>query len=95
MVQFGMLDVTSNNVRGSSHRSIIVYPALPLNEMTTDDKLAIMELLWDDLSRTPEDLHSPAWHAEVLAEREKRIENGETHFSDLEDVEKRLRKALP
>ena len=72
-----------------------MYPALPLNEMTTDDKLAIMELLWDDLSRTPEDMRSPAWHAEVLAEREKRIENGETHFSDLEDVEKRLRKALP
>jgi hypothetical protein len=72
-----------------------VYPALPLNEMTTEDKLAIMDLLWDDLSRTPEELHSPPWHAEVLAEREKRIERGETHFSDLEDVEERLRKALP
>jgi hypothetical protein len=63
--------------------------------MTIGDKLAIMELLWDDLSRTPDDMPSPAWHAEVLAERERRIEKGETHFSDLADVEERLRKALP
>ena len=38
---------------------------------------------------------SPAWHAEVLAEREKLIETGEAHFSDLADVQERLRKALP
>lgn len=72
-----------------------MYPALPLNEMTTADKLAVMELLWDDLSRTAENAASPAWHAEVLAERERRIENGETHFSDFAEVEERLRKSLP
>ena len=68
---------------------------LPLNEMTTEDKLSIMELLWDDLSRTPGKLTTPAWHGNVLAEREKRIQNGETHFSDLAAVEERLRNALP
>jgi hypothetical protein len=72
-----------------------VYPALPLNEMTTADKLAVMELIWNDLSRTPEDMPSPDWHAEVLAEREKRIQAGQTHFSDFAEVEERLRKALP
>jgi hypothetical protein len=72
-----------------------MYPALPLSEMTTADKLAVMELLWEDLSRTAENASSPAWHAEVLAERERRIENGETHFSDFAEVEERLRKSLP
>ena len=72
-----------------------MQPVLPLKEMTTADKLAVMELLWDDLSQSPEEMPSPAWHAEVLAEREKRIENGQTHFSDFAEVEERLRKTLP
>ena len=38
---------------------------------------------------------APAWHAEVLAEREKLVREGKTHFSDLAEVEQRLRKALP
>jgi hypothetical protein len=73
----------------------IMYPALPLNEMTTADKLSMMELLWDDLCRTPEEMPSPAWHSEVLADREKRLQNGQTQFSDFAEVQERLRKALP
>jgi len=69
--------------------------ALPLNEMTTADKLSLMELLWDDLCRTPENVPSPAWHGEVLAEREKRLQNGQTQFSDFAEAQDRLRKAIP
>jgi len=68
---------------------------LPLKEMTVAEKLQLMEVLWEDLSRNPEDVPPPAWHEEVLAEREKRIESGQTHFSDFADAEERLRKALP
>ena len=35
---------------------------LALNEMTLRDKLAAMEALWEDLSRTPEAVESPAPH---------------------------------
>ena len=49
---------------------------LPLNEMTVAEKLQAMELLWDDLSRNPEDIPSPAWHEEVLADRQRQIERG-------------------
>lgn len=69
--------------------------SLPLNEMTTADKLSIMELLWDDLCRTAEDLPAPAWHAEVLAEREKLLQDGQTQFFDFDEVQERLRKSLP
>jgi hypothetical protein len=71
-----------------------MYPVLPLNEMNMADKLTLMEVLWDDLCRTAEDLPSPAWHAEVLAEREERIKKGETRFFDLDEVQERLRKAV-
>ena len=41
-----------------------MFPALPLNEMTVADKLAVMELLWDDLffghrKRCPRPLGTP------------------------------------
>ena len=69
-------------------------PALPLDKMTTSDKLAVMEQLWDDLCRDPEKVPSPNWHAEVLAGREERVREGKATFSNLPDAEDRIRKAV-
>lgn len=66
---------------------------LPLNEMTVAEKLQAMEVLWDDLSRNPEDIPSPAWHGEVLAAREQLIREGKTQFHDFDEVRDQLRKA--
>ncbi|HUS90444.1 MAG TPA: addiction module protein [Phycisphaerae bacterium] len=68
-------------------------PALPLNDMTTSDKLEVMEQLWDDLCRTPEQVPSPDWHAEVLSGRQQRVDEGKATFTDLADAEKRIRKS--
>jgi hypothetical protein len=68
--------------------------ALPLDQMTTADKLSMMELLWDDLCRTPENLPTPAWHGEALAAREQLLREGKTQFCDFEEVRDRLRKAV-
>jgi len=46
---------------------------LQLEKMTTSDKLAAMELLWDDLSRDAESVPSPAWHGDVLEAREASV----------------------
>ncbi|MBU4273536.1 MAG: addiction module protein [Planctomycetes bacterium] len=67
---------------------------LLLQEMSTADKLSVMELLWDDLSRSPENLPSPAWHGEVLAAREQMLKEGKTSFSEFTEVRDRLRKAV-
>ncbi len=66
---------------------------LPLNEMTTADKLSMMELLWDDLCRNAKDLPTPAWHGEELAAREQLLKEGKTEFCDFEEARDRLRKA--
>jgi len=68
-------------------------PALPLDRMSTSDKLSVMEQLWDDLCRTPEQVPSPAWHERALAGREKRVRDGEARFTDLADAKDRIRKA--
>ncbi len=43
---------------------------LPLHEMTRQEKISAMELLWYDLSQTPESYDSPMWHGEELIRRE-------------------------
>ncbi len=54
--------------------------SLPLNEMTTAEKLQAMEILWEDLARNAEDIPMPAWHEDVLAERERLIKEGKAKF---------------
>lgn len=68
---------------------------IPLSpdKMTIPEKLAAIELLWDDLCQFPEDVPSPQWHGKVLGDREKKVLDGGASFSDLNDAKKRIRKA--
>jgi hypothetical protein len=50
---------------------------LPLDQMTVEEKLRAMEAIWADLSRNAESIPSPAWHGEVLREREERVRSGQ------------------
>jgi hypothetical protein len=67
---------------------------LPLSEMTVSEKLQLMEALWADLSRNPDDLESPEWHGEVLEQRERKIAGGEARFSDWEQAKAEIRKRV-
>ena len=53
---------------------------LPLAQMSVDDKLQAMELLWADLSRNPKQLASPAWYGEVLRSRREQVLQGQASF---------------
>jgi Putative addiction module component len=64
---------------------------LPLSDMTLEEKLQAMELLWDDLSRNPDLLESPAWHEDVLHERERRLAAGEAGIMDWDEAKAYLR----
>jgi hypothetical protein len=65
---------------------------LPLDQMTTEEKLQAMEALWADLTRNAEQFQSPAWHEQVLIEREQRVTSGEDTFVDWETVKQQLRE---
>ena len=67
---------------------------LPLDQMTIEEKLRAMELLWADLSRNEQQLQSPEWHEEVLREREARVESSEESPIDWEKAKKQLRDRL-
>ena len=68
--------------------------ALPLDKMTTSDKLRVIEDVWDDLCRSNADIPSPAWHADILSTRERQIRNGNAEFLELDEAKKRLRNRL-
>ena len=67
---------------------------LPLNEMSVEEKLQAMEILWEDLSRRAEDVPSPDWHDTVLREREAALERGEEEVEDWESAKRRIRTEL-
>jgi len=67
---------------------------LPLDEMTIAEKLQVMEVLWEDLTRHSEALESPEWHREILEERERRIESGEARFTSWEEAKAEIRKRV-
>jgi len=60
--------------------------------MTREEKLQAMEALWADLTRNTEQFESPAWHEQVLKEREQRLESGQENFIDWEIAKQQLRK---
>ena len=64
---------------------------LPLDSMTTLDKLRVLERIWDDLQRRPEEVPSPSWHGDVLQNREDRIKEGSSQFSDWTEAKARIR----
>jgi putative addiction module component (TIGR02574 family) len=65
---------------------------ISLEKMTVAEKLALMERLWADLSRQPEDVPSPQWHGDVLAQRMAAVREGRTDFVNWDDAKRRLRE---
>lgn len=59
-----------------------------LDKMSTSEKLELMERLWENLSRTPENIPSPEWHREEILRREKTLEAGEEQLLDWDEVKK-------
>ena len=66
---------------------------LPLDRMSTKDKLQVMEEIWDDLCRTAGDVKSPAWHEAVLRRREERLRAGTAQFTDWSKAKQEIRDA--
>ena len=65
--------------------------ALPLDKMSVEEKLRALELLWEDLNRTPSSVPSPAWHKDVLEARERRVQEGKEKFISLDEARRTLR----
>ena len=61
--------------------------------MTTAEKLAAMEMLWNDLCQHSE-LESPDWHQTVLELREQQGIAGEQPAMDWEEAKNQIRQKI-
>lgn len=68
--------------------------AIPLDQMTANEKLQLLEELWADLAKQPEEIPSPDWHGEILRQREQRIASGSACFYDIADAKQAVRDHL-
>lgn len=66
--------------------------SLPLDQMSTEEKLRALEALWADLSQTAETrMLAPQWHGDVLSARQRNVDEGTSAFSNWPDAKKRIR----
>lgn len=59
------------------------------------DKLRLIEQVWEELSREPKEVTSPAWHADALAEAQAAFAEGKAEFLDWEQAKEQLRRREP
>ena len=65
---------------------------IEIKHLSREEKLRIMEALWEDLSKDEDQIESPDWHQKVLQETENRLATGEEKIVDWETGKKDLRK---
>jgi hypothetical protein len=68
---------------------------LPLASLALEEKLQLMESLWDDLCRQDNGIESPSWHKDILAKRESAVAQGTEQLMDWEAAKRMLRNHLP
>ena len=62
-----------------------------IKSISREEQLLAMELLWDELSRQDQEVESPDWHKDVLAERQNIVAEGSAEYLTMDELKKRLR----
>lgn len=63
-----------------------------IHKLPVNEKLQLMEFLWEELSANETEFVSPKWHKTALAETEKRAKEGQEEFIDWSTAKDKLRK---
>ena len=67
--------------------------ASDIARMSVTERLQAMDQLWDSLTREGDEIPSPEWHRDVLADRKAQAERGEAKFLTLDQLRSRLRSS--
>ncbi len=62
---------------------------LELEKLSVKDRMILLEKIWSSLKQESDNLESPSWHEDVLAERRRKIESGEAEYVTLEELRRR------
>ncbi len=61
-----------------------------IEQMTIEQKIQTMEMLWDDLCKEETVMQIPGWHKDILYERERGLKEGKDKFIDWNIAKKEL-----
>lgn len=64
---------------------------VPIAQLSFTQKLDLMEMLWADMAGNEKNLESPAWHGEILNERETALNAGTVTVSSWEEAKERIK----
>jgi hypothetical protein len=67
---------------------------LQISQLSLEEKLEIMEALWEDLRSHADLMLVPQWQKDVLDNRERMIETGEASFKDWDSAKKRIAERI-
>ena len=62
-----------------------------LDTLSIEEKIQMMEPLWNSLCATTSKVASPTWHGDILEAHEQAIRDGSDHFEDWENAKEALR----
>ena len=62
-----------------------------LTRLTDAERFELLDAIWDLIERKDE-IESPAWHGEILAERAAKIDSGGGKFLTIDELKERLRR---
>ena len=66
-----------------------------IERMSVAERLQAMDQIWDSLDRDSDEIPSPDWHQDVLADRKARAQRGEAKFLTLAELRSRIRSSEP
>lgn len=59
------------------------------------ERLQAMDQLWDSMNCCGDEIPSPHWHQDVLADRKARAQSGEAKFLTLAELRSHLKSSEP
>ncbi len=65
---------------------------IEISHLSREEKLRVMEEIWEDLSKHEIEVDSPSWHHAALRQTKLRVESGQETIVDWESAKKDLRK---
>ncbi len=68
--------------------------SIPLESMSVEEKIQVMEIIWDDLCHKADAVESSSWHEDVLSKREDGLQRGTDKFMDWDLAKKDIRKKI-
>ena len=63
-----------------------------IKQLSKTERLQILDTVWNSLLEEKSELDSPDWHAEILEERRKKIDEGKAKFMTLDELKNQRRK---